>query len=54
MQIPSHRLKLKLIRDGLKKSECEICGLSKWQGIDLPLELHHKNNNHFDNSLENL
>ena len=54
VQIPSHRLKLKLIRDGLKKSECEICGLSKWQGVDLPLELHHKNNNHFDNSLENL
>ena len=25
-----------------------------WQGKKLPLELHHKNNNHYDNSLINL
>ena len=42
------------LKDGLKKDECELCGISTWQGKKLPLELHHKNNNHFDNSLSNL
>ena len=52
--ISSYKLKEKLIRDGIKKDECELCGVSIWMGIKLPLELHHKNNNHLDNSLENL
>lgn len=52
--IPSTRLKDKLFKDGLKEQKCEICGVSKWQGIQLPLELHHKNNDHTDNSFENL
>ena len=42
------------IRDGIKKDCCEICGCSTWQGVKLPLELHHKNCNHNDNTLENL
>lgn len=55
-QIPiaSTKLREKIIKDGLKKDECELCGISMWQGKKLPLELHHKNNNHFDNSLSNL
>ena len=52
--IQSHRLKEKLIRDGLKQNYCEICGCSQWLGIQLPLELHHKNGNHQDNNLNNL
>ena len=52
--ISSHKLKIKLIKDGLKKEECELCGLSMWRGEKIPLELHHKNNNHLDNSFENL
>ena len=52
--IQSHKLKEKLFRDGLKEEKCEICGVSEWQGVKLPLELHHKNNNHTDNSFENL
>ena len=52
--IQSHKLKIKLIRDGLKKNECEICGLNVWQGKELPLELHHINGNHYDNNLNNL
>ena len=54
LPIHSYRLKEKLIRDGIKKDCCEICGCSVWQGIKLPLELHHKNCNHNDNTLENL
>jgi hypothetical protein len=54
IQIPSHRLKEKLIRDGLKEDCCELCRYFEWRGVKLPLELHHKNGNHYDNSLENL
>ena len=52
--IKSHNLKLKLFREGLKEEKCEICGASIWQGKQLPLELHHKNGNHMDNSYDNL
>lgn len=52
--ITSHKLKNKLIRDGLKENKCEICGVSVWQGVQLPLELHHKDCNHYNNSLSNL
>ena len=52
--LSSHRLKLKLIRDGLKEDKCEICGVSYWENKKLPLELHHKNGNHNDNSYDNL
>ena len=52
--IGASTLKEKLFRDGLKERKCEICGLSEWQGVFLPLEIHHKNCDHFDNRLENL
>ena len=52
--INSHKLKNKLIRDGLKKDCCEKCGISEWFGVKIPLELHHKDNNHFNNKLDNL
>lgn len=52
--IHSYKLKEKLIRDGIKKEYCELCGLSEWLGVKLSLELHHKNGNHYDNNLDNL
>ena len=52
--ISSHKLKVKLIKDGIKENKCEICGCSMWQGVMLPLELHHIDNNHNNNALENL
>lgn len=52
--IKSHTLKYKLIRDGIKKKECELCGLSTWQEKEIPLELHHKDCNHYNNDIENL
>lgn len=52
--ISSHRLKLKLIRDGLKEHRCEVCGLSEWQGKQISLELDHLNGDRFDSRLENL
>lgn len=52
--IHSSRLKEKLFKDGLKEKKCELCGISTWFDIELPLELHHKNNNHLDNNYDNL
>lgn len=52
--VKSHLLKEKLFREEIKKQECELCGASIWFGIQLPLELHHKDGNHFNNEFENL
>ena len=52
--VKSHLLKEKLFREEIKKQECELCGASIWLGIQLPLELHHKDGNHFNNEFENL
>ena len=54
VHIKSSLLKEKLIRDGIKKYECECCGLSEWCGQPIPLELHHIDSNHFNNSFDNL
>lgn len=52
--IQSHALKLKMLRDGLRRRECEECGGVKWMGADIPLELHHRNGNRHDNRDENI
>lgn len=52
--IKSHELKNKLIKEGLKSEECEICEEHEWNGEKIPLELDHKNSDHFDNRIENL
>lgn len=52
--INSHSLKLRLWKEGLKPKLCEVCTFSKWMGKEIPLELDHKDNNHENNSLENL
>lgn len=44
----------RLIEEGLKEAKCEICGLSEWQGKLIPLELHHKDFNHYNNDISNL
>lgn len=51
---PSDRLKKKLIRDGIKESKCEKCGIQKWYDEDLHLELDHKDSDHYNNELSNL
>lgn len=48
-------LKRRLIKEGLKKDQCECCGLTNyWNGKILTLQLDHINGNHNDNRLENL
>ena len=44
----------RLIEYGYKEEKCECCGLSEWMGKPIPLELHHKDFNHYNNNLDNL
>ena len=46
--------RFRLISDGIKEEKCECCGLSEWMGQKIPLELHHIDFNHYNNSIENL
>jgi 5-methylcytosine-specific restriction endonuclease McrA len=54
IKINSDSLRRKLFISGLKKKECEVCGISTWLGQELPLHLDHINCNHWDNRIENL
>lgn len=49
-----NHLKNKLFKAGLKGHKCERCGLIEWQGQPIPLQLHHKDGDHYNNELENL
>lgn len=44
----------KLIKENLKEWKCECCKNTEWMGGKIPLELHHKDGNHFNNDLSNL
>ena len=52
--ITSYKLKNKLIRDGIKEKKCEMCGLEKWNGVDIALELHHIDGEKCNNEILNL
>lgn len=50
----SSNIRNRLLKEKLKEAKCECCGRSEWMGVPIPLELHHINENHYDNRLENL
>jgi HNH endonuclease len=50
----THKLKLRLIEEGLKEHRCEVCGRTEWNGQPIPLELDHINGDRRDNRIENL
>lgn len=52
--VKSNTLKERLISAGYKERKCECCGLSTWNGKPIPIELHHIDGNHNNNSLSNL
>lgn len=43
---------IKRILDGEEK--CEICGIGNWLGKKISLQIHHKDGNHNNNSVDNL
>lgn len=48
----TNNLRLALIN--LRGHQCECCKNIEWNGQPIPLEIHHKNGNNTDHSLENL
>ena len=51
--IQSNKVRIKLLDEGLKEYKCECCGLTTWLNQPIPLELHHKDGNRYNNVLEN-
>lgn len=52
--IATSKLKLKLLKEGLKENRCECCGITEWNGKSLVMQLHHIDGNNKNNSLDNL
>jgi transposase-like protein len=52
--IYSSRLRQILIEQEVKEKKCENCGLDSWMEKPIPLELHHIDENRFNNKLDNL
>lgn len=53
-QYQSFKLKNKLIKEGIKKNECEICGLNEWNEQVINCELDHIDGNSRNHLLDNL
>lgn len=50
----TYRLKKRLIAESLKENKCDICGLTKWLGKPLNMELHHIDGNKYNHKIDNL
>lgn len=53
-RISSSNLKKRLIKDGYFEHKCYSCLATHWKDDLIPIELHHINGNHLDNTLSNL
>lgn len=52
--VSAHKLRLKLLKEGIKQHQCEICKMTEWMNKPIPLELDHIDGNHFNNDLNNI
>ena len=49
-----YKLKRRLLKSKLLSAICTRCDRTTWQGVPIPLELHHVNGDRRDNRLQNL
>lgn len=52
--ITSDKLRRRLIKENIFPYQCNSCKLTEWLGKPIPIELEHKDGNHFNNNLSNL
>lgn len=52
--IQSFKLKNRLIKEKYFIHQCNRCKLTTWNNLPIPLELEHKDGNHYNNQLDNL
>ena len=51
----SHKLRLRLIAEGLKEDKCEICGIgNEYNGKPLSMQLDHIDGDHYNHVFQNL
>lgn len=50
----TYKLKLRLVKCGMKEHQCEECGLAEWNGKFLPIELDHIDGNRTNHRFSNL
>jgi 5-methylcytosine-specific restriction endonuclease McrA len=53
-QYQTSKLSKRLVKEGLKKYCCEVCGIVEWNGKQISLELNHIDGSNANHSLENL
>ena len=53
IDIQSNKVRKKLLDEGYKEHRCECCRLTEWLEEPIPLELHHKDGNPLNNTLDN-
>ena len=52
--ISSHKLRIRLLREGIFSHQCVGCRLTEWLGEPIPLELDHISGDRHNNNLNNL
>lgn len=50
----SFKLAKRLLKEKIKEYNCERCKRTEWEGVPIPLELHHINGTRTDNRISNL
>jgi Zn finger protein HypA/HybF involved in hydrogenase expression len=50
----TNKLRKRLISEGYKTGECEVCEITEWNGQPITIELDHIDGNRNNHSLENL
>ena len=52
--VQTNKIRIKLLREGLKEHMCEFCNNTLWNNMPIPLEVHHKDGDKENNDIENL
>ena len=53
-QYQTNKLRIRLIKEGIKECKCEKCGITDWNNNPISLELDHIDGNRTNHKLENL